>query len=235
MYNDAVDCEMKLLIVEDEAKTAHFLKRGFDEEGFVARIAADGFEALREIQTGGFDLVILDIMLPEMDGWSILTFMRGSGLQTPVLILTARDQVPDRVRGLELGADDYLVKPFAFAELLARVRTILRRPPVRESATLRVADLELDLTAHRATRAGRRLDLTAREFKLLSMLVRHAGEVLTRTLIAQSVWDMSSSGDTNVVDVNVRRLRTKLDEPFDVKLLRTVRGVGYVLEDPQRN
>jgi two-component system copper resistance phosphate regulon response regulator CusR len=233
MYNDAFDRQMKLLIVEDESKTAHFLKRGFDEEGFVARIAADGFEALREIQTGAFDLIILDIMLPEMDGWSILTFMRGSGLQTPVLVLTARDQVPDRVRGLELGADDYLIKPFAFSELLARVRTILRRPPVREPATLRVADLELDVSAHRASRGGRRLDLTAREFKLLSMLARHAGEVLTRTLIAQSVWDMSSGGDTNVVDVNVRRLRTKLDEPFEVKLLRTVRGVGYVLEDPQ--
>src|SRR5215469_1280451 len=218
MYNDAFEDHMKLLIVEDEAKTANFLKHGFD--------------ALRQIQAGGFDLIVLDIMLPEMDGWSILTFMRGSGLQTPVLALTARDQVPDRVRGLELGADDYLIKPFAFSELLARVRTILRRPPVREPATLRIADLELDLTAHRAMRAGRRLDLTAREFKLLSMLARHPGEVLTRTLIAQSVWDMSSDGDTNVVDVNVRRLRSKLDEPFEVKLLRTVRGVGYVLEDP---
>ncbi|HKD08911.1 MAG TPA: heavy metal response regulator transcription factor [Bryobacteraceae bacterium] len=234
MYNDAFEDHMKLLIVEDEAKTANFLKRGFDEEGFATRIASDGFDALRQIQAGGFDLIVLDIMLPEMDGWSILTFMRGSGLQTPVLALTARDQVPDRVRGLELGADDYLIKPFAFSELLARVRTILRRPPVREPATLRIADLEMDLTAHRAMRAGRRLDLTAREFKLLSMLARHTGEVLTRTLIAQSVWDMSSDGDTNVVDVNVRRLRSKLDEPFEVKLLRTVRGVGYVLEDPQK-
>ena len=150
-----------------------------------------------------------------------------------MLILTARDEVSDRVRGLELGADDYLVKPFAFSELLARVRTILRRPPVRETATLRVADLELDLAGLRATRAGQRLDLTGREFKLLSLLVRRTGEVLTRTFIAESVWDMSSEGDTNVVDVNIRRLRTKLDDPFQQKLLRTVRGVGYVLENPE--
>ena len=157
------------------------------------------------------------------------------GLQTPVLILTARDEVTDRVRGLELGADDYLVKPFAFSELLARVRTILRRPPVRAAATLRVADLELDLAGHKATRAGQRLDLTAREFTLLSLLVRRAGEVLTRTLIAESVWDMGSGGDTNVVDVSLRRLRAKVDDPFPRKLLRTVRGVGYVLENPERS
>jgi two-component system copper resistance phosphate regulon response regulator CusR len=169
-----------------------------------------------------------------MDGWEILTWARGTGVQTPILLLTARDSVADRVRGLELGADDYLVKPFAFSELLARVRTILRRPPVREAAKIRVADLELDLAGHRAMRGGQWLDLTAREFTLLSLLGRRAGEVLTRTLIAESVWGMNSEGDTNVVDVNLRRLRTKLDDPFPRKLLRTVRGVGYVLEDPDR-
>ena len=225
---------MKLLIVEDEVKTASFLKRGFSEAGFVVSRAADGADGMSQIQTGSFDLIVLDIMLPALDGWHILKSLRDAGLETPVLVLTARDEVSDRVRGLELGADDYLVKPFAFSELLARVRTILRRPPVREAATLRVADLELDLVGHKATRAGQWLDLTVREFTLLSLLMRHAGEVLTRTLIAESVWNMHSDGETNVVDVNLRRLRAKLDDPFAVKLLRTVRGVGYVLEDPQR-
>jgi two-component system copper resistance phosphate regulon response regulator CusR len=225
---------MKLLIVEDEVKTANFLKKGLSEAGFLVSVAADGREGMRLIETGTFDLIVLDIMLPVVDGWHILTWLRDAGLQTPVLILTARDEVQDRVRGLELGADDYLVKPFAFSELLARVRTILRRPPVRESTTLRVADLELDLTGHKATRAGQRLDLTAREFTLLSLLVRRAGEVLTRTLIAESVWAINFDGDTNVVDVNVRRLRGKVDDPFPRKLLRTVRGVGYVLENPEK-
>ena len=226
---------MKLLIVEDEVKTANFLTRGFSEAGFVVSVAPDGPNAMRQIESGGFDLIVLDILLPGMDGWSVLTWLREAGVQAPVLILTARDDVADRVRGLELGADDYLVKPFAFSELLARVRTILRRPPAREAATVRVADLELDVDGHRATRAGRRLDLTAREFTLLALLTRHRGEVLTRTLIAQAVWDIGIGGDTNVVDVNVRRLRAKVDDPFPRKLLRTVRGVGYVLEDPGVN
>lgn len=221
---------MKLLILEDEVKTTNFLKRGFSEAGFVVSVAVDGIDGRRQIEDGVFNVIVLDIMLPGVDGWQTLEWLRNAGVVTPVLILTARDNVSDRVRGLELGADDYLVKPFAFSELLARVRTILRRPPVREAATLRVADLELDLTGLRATRAGQRLDLTGREFKLLSLLVRRTGEVLTRTFIAESVWDMSSEGDTNVVDVNIRRLRTKLDDPFQHKLLRTVRGVGYVLE-----
>ncbi len=225
---------MKLLIVEDEAKTASFLKKGLSEAGYLVSVATDGAEAMRLIQSGTFELIVLDLMLPVVDGWQVLTWMRGAGVQTPVLILTARDDVQDRVRGLELGADDYLLKPFAFSELLARVRTILRRPPVRESTTLRVADLEIDLAGHKATRAGQRLDLTAREFTLLSLLVRHAGEVLTRTLIAESVWAINFDGDTNVVDVNVRRLRGKVDDPFPQKLLRTVRGVGYVLENPER-
>lgn len=224
---------MKLLIVEDEAKTANFLKRGLSEAGFVVSVAADGAEGMRLIENEAFDLIVLDIMLPVMDGWSLLIWLRGAGKQTPVLILTARDKVADRVRGLEFGADDYLVKPFAFSELLARVRSILRRPPAREALVFRVADLELDLVAHRATRAGQRLDLTAREFKLLSLLVRRTGEVLPRTLIAKAVWDFNFDGDTNVVDVNVRRLRGKVDDPFPLKLLRTVRGVGYVLENPK--
>jgi len=224
---------MKLLIVEDEIKTASFLKRGFDEAGFVVSVARDGLDARRQLESGAFDLVVLDILLPEMDGWEVLQWMRGVGLQMPVLLLTARDAVADRVRGLELGADDYLVKPFAFSELLARVRTILRRPPIREAASLRVGDLEIDLAVHRALRAGKRIELTAREFKLLALLARHAGEVLTRTSIAESVWNMNSVGDTNVVEVNMRRLRSKVDDPFAQKLIRTVRGVGYVLEDPQ--
>ena len=223
---------MKLLIVEDEVKTANFLKRGFDEAGFVVSVAQDGIEAVHHLEAGAFDLVILDILLPGMSGWDVLQWLRGAGLQMPVLILTARDAVSNRVRGLELGADDYLIKPFAFAELLARVRTIMRRPPIREAATLHVADLDLDLAAHRAARAGRRLELTAQEFKLLSLLARHTGEVLTRTSIAEAVWNMHSAGDSNVVDVSMRRLRSKVDDPFLQKLLRTVRGVGYVLEDP---
>jgi two-component system copper resistance phosphate regulon response regulator CusR len=225
---------MKLLIVEDEAKTANFLKRGFTEAGFQVNLATDGLEGRRQIEVGSFDLIVLDILLPGLDGWKILAGARAAGIQTPILLLTARDSVADRVRGLELGADDYLVKPFAFSELLARVRTILRRPPVREAAKIRVADLELDIAGHKAIRGGHWLDLTAREFTLLSLLVRRAGEVLTRTLIAESVWGMSSEGDSNVVDVNLRRLRTKLDDPFPRKLLRTVRGVGYILEDPDR-
>jgi two-component system, OmpR family, copper resistance phosphate regulon response regulator CusR len=225
---------MKLLIVEDDAKTASFLKRGFSEAGFLASQAPDGLDAMHQIETTTFDLIVLDIMLPGMDGLQVLSWMRSRGLQTPVLILTARDAVSDRVRGLEVGADDYLVKPFAFSELLARVRTILRRPPLRESSILRVGDLELDIAGHRAVRSGHRLDLTAKEFALLSLLVRRAGEVLTRTFIAESVWDIHSGGDTNVVDVSVRRLRFKVDDPFASKLLRTVRGVGYVLENPER-
>jgi two-component system copper resistance phosphate regulon response regulator CusR len=224
---------MKLLIIEDETKTASFLQRGFSEAGFVATVAADGLEGMHQIETAAFDLIVLDIMLPGMDGLQLLSWMRARGLQTPVLILTARDAVSDRVRGLEVGADDYLVKPFAFSELLARVRTILRRPPLRESSILKVGDLELDIAAHRVTRSGHRLDLTAKEFSLLSLLVRRAGEVLTRTFIAESVWDIHSGGDTNVVDVSVRRLRSKVDDPFAEKLLRTVRGVGYVLEAPE--
>jgi len=223
---------MKLLVVEDETKTAGFLKRGFAEAGFLVDVAVDGIAGQSMILTGKYDLVVLDIMLPGLDGLKILDWMRQSGNQTPVLMLTARDATLDRVAGLELGADDYLVKPFAFSELLARARTILRRPPLREAAILRVGDLELDLAGYRAARAGQKLDLTSREFALLALLVRRTGEVLTRSFIAESVWDVSFRGDTNVVDVSVRRLRAKVDDPFPSKLIRTVRGVGYVLENP---
>ena len=222
---------VRVLIVEDEFKAAAYLRKGLSEHGYVADVAANGEDGLYLARNSDYDLLILDIMLPERDGWSVMSELRRSGRQTPVLFLTARDAVPDRVRGLELGADDYLVKPFAFSELLARVRTILRRSPVRRTDTLCVADLELDPLAHRATRAGKRLDLTPKEFLLLALLVRRAGEVLSRTLIAEQVWDMNFDSGTNVVDVHVRRLRSKVDDPFDRKLIRTVRGVGYVLEE----
>jgi two-component system copper resistance phosphate regulon response regulator CusR len=222
---------MKILIVEDEPRTGAYLKQGLAEAGFVVDLAANGKDGLHLARTETYDLAILDVMLPGLDGWQILNGIRRDGKDFPVLFLTARDQVEDRVRGLELGADDYLVKPFAFAELLARVRTLLRRgAKVKEAEALHVADLELDLLRHRVFRAGQRIDLTAKEFALLELLMRRQGEVLPRSLIASQVWDMNFDSDTNVIDVAIKRLRRKVDEGFTPRLIRTVRGMGYVLE-----
>lgn len=222
---------MKLLIIDDEPKTAAYLRKGLSESGFVVDVATRGDDGLDIAWSGKYDLIVLDVMLPGRDGWDVLAQLRNDGLQVPVLLLTACDAVQDRVRGLELGADDYLIKPFAFSELLARIRTLLRRGPARESEIVCVADLELDLVRHKATRGGTRLNLTPKEFALLSLLARRSGDVLSRTLIAEHVWDMNFNCDTNVVDVHVRRLRSKVDDPFDVTLIHTIRGIGYVLED----
>jgi len=225
---------MKILVVEDEAKTGTYLKQGLVEAGFVVDLVTNGFDGLHLATSESYDLGILDVMLPGIDGWQILQGIRRAGNDMPVLFLTARDQVEDRVKGLELGADDYLVKPFAFAELLARVRTLLRRGTKSKDAEfLRAADLELDLLRRRVMRGGKRIDLTAKEFALLELLLRRQGEVLPRSLIASQVWDMNFDSDTNVVEVAVRRLRAKIDDDFDVKLIRTVRGMGYVLEVPE--
>ena len=224
---------MKMLVIEDEVKTAKFLKKGLGEAGHVVDVATDGLEGLHLALELDFDLIILDVMLPGLDGWEVLSRLREAGKKTSVLMLTARDAVYERVRGFELGADDYLVKPFAFSELLARVRSLLRRSMPRASETIRTADLEIDLLRHRATRAGQKLELTSKEFVLLALLARRSGEVLSRTLIAEAVWDMNFDSDTNVVDVNVRRLRSKVDDPFEVKLIHTVRGAGYVMEADQ--
>jgi two-component system copper resistance phosphate regulon response regulator CusR len=221
---------MKILVVEDETKAAAHLSAGLTENGFVVDVSSEGDDGLHLALTENYDLIILDVMLPNRDGWFVLSRLRAGGKSTPVLFLTARDSVADRVKGLELGADDYLVKPFAFSELLARVRSVLRRGPARQHDVLRIADLEVDLLRHQAARGGHRLDLTAKEFLLLSLMARRSGEVLSRAVIAEQVWDMNFDPGTNVIDVHVRRLRSKVDDCFDRKLIRTVRGLGYVLE-----
>ncbi len=224
---------MKLLIVEDEIKTGEYLKQGLNEAGFIVDLSHNGLDGHHLAMTGHYDLLILDVMLPDVDGWRILKSLREAGKEVPVLFLTARDSIDDRVKGLELGADDYLVKPFVFAELLARVRTLLRRsanPSIELS--LSIADLELDLARHRASRSGKRIHLTAKEFALLELLVRRQGEVLPRSLIASQVWDMNFDSDTNVIDVAIRRLRGKIDDNFDLKLIQTVRGMGYMIDLP---
>lgn len=225
---------MKILVVEDETKTGDYLKQGLTEAGFVVDLARDGFDGMQLALSEEYALIVLDVMLPELSGWRVLQSIREAGKEMPVLFLTARDQIEDRVKGLELGADDYLVKPFAFAELLARVRTLLRRgSKVTEADRICVADLELDLRRRRVTRAGQRIDLTAKEFSLLELLLRRRGEVLPRSLIASQVWDMNFDSDTNVIEVAMRRLRAKIDDAFPVKLIRTIRGMGYVLEQPE--
>lgn len=223
---------MRLLIVEDQAKTADYLRQGLTENGCVVDVANNGIDGQHLALTGEYDLIILDVMLPGLDGWQVLQAYRLSGKQTPVLMLTARDGVEDRVKGLDLGADDYLIKPFAFSELLARIRALRRRGKEVEPELLRVADLEVDLLRRRVTRAGRRIPLTAKEFVLLTLFVRRRGEVISRTSIAEQVWELTFDTDTNVVEVAVRRLRAKVDDPFEHKLIHTVRGMGYVLEPP---
>lgn len=223
--------EVKILLVEDEPKTVAFLKKGLSENGFVLDVALDGETGLHLAMELSYDLVILDVMLPERDGWDVLQKLRERDRNTPVLFLTARDGVPDRVRGLEAGADDYLVKPFAFSELLARIRTVLRRKVTTSPKSLRFFGLEMDLLRRTVTRDGNRLDLTAKEFLLLELFLQHPREVLSRTLIAERVWDMNFDSDTNTVDVAVRRLRKKMDDPFSQKLIHTIRGMGYILED----
>ncbi len=224
---------MKILIVEDEEKTGDYLKQGLAEASFVVDLARDGLDGMHLAQTGDYDLVVLDVMLPRLDGWGVLRGIRAAGKTMPVLFLTARDQVEDRVKGLESGADDYLVKPFAFSELLARVRSLLRRGKTTEPEVLKAADLELDLLRRRVTRAGRRIELTAKEFALMELFLRRRGEVLPRSLIASQIWDMNFDSDTNVIEVAVRRLRAKVDDDFEPKLIVTVRGMGYVLEVPK--
>lgn len=224
----------KILLVEDHVTAAAYLAQGLREGGLAVDVAHTGPDGLHLALTGQYDLAILDVMLPGIDGWTILETIRRAQLGTPVLFLSARDDVQDRVHGLELGAEDYLIKPYAFSELLARVRVILRRNQAQSAAPeisrFAIADLTLDLIKHKVSRAGERIDLTPKEFSLLSLLMRRAGEVQSRAVIADQVWDMNFESDTNVVEVAIRRLRTKIDDPFPLKLLHTVRGVGYVLE-----
>ncbi|KJH77361.1 MULTISPECIES: heavy metal response regulator transcription factor [Pseudomonas] len=220
---------MRILVVEDEAKTADYLRKALTESGYVVEIALNGLDGQHLAQESEFDLIILDVMLPGLDGWQLLQIIRRKW-QTPVLFLTARDSVDDRVKGLELGADDYLVKPFSYAELLARVRTLLRRGPPREVEHFVVGDLSLDLLRRKVTRGGERLILTNKEFALLHLLLSREGEVLSRSLIASQIWQMNFDSDTNVVDVAIRRLRAKVDDPYPLKLIHTVRGIGYMLE-----
>jgi two-component system copper resistance phosphate regulon response regulator CusR len=220
---------MRVLVVEDEPKAGDYLQNGLVESGYVADLARNGADGLHLALEMNYDLIVLDVMMPEMDGWQVLQRLREHA-DTPVLFLTARDQLEDRLKGFELGADDYLVKPFSFAELVARIRTLLRRGPPRQEEILKIADLQIDVLKRRVIRGDNRIVLTNKEFALLHFFVTHRDEVLSRSLIASRVWDMNFDSDTNVVDVAVRRLRQKIDEPFTERLIHSVRGVGYRCE-----
>lgn len=222
---------MRLLVVEDEVRSATYLRDGLTESGFVVDLAHTGEEGLALASSATYDLILLDVMLPERDGWTVLSELRRRKVHVPVVFLTAAAATSERVRGLDMGADDYISKPFAFSELVARVRSVLRRGPNRQTDILRLADLEVDVTRHRARRANKRIELTQKEFLLLSLLIRRAGEVVSRRTITEMVWEMHFDPGTNTVDVHIRRLRLKVDGPFEVKLLHTVHGIGYILED----
>ena len=222
---------MRLLVVEDETKTGNYLKQGLSEAGFQVSLARNGLDGYHLAMTELFDVIILDVMLPDVSGWRILESLREANNDTPVLFLSARDSIDDRVKGLELGADDYLVKPFAFPEVLARVRTLIRRGGSKKiEDTLKIADLEMDIPKRKVLRAGKRITLSNKEFSLLELLLRREGEVLPRSIIASQVWDMNFDSETNVIDVAIRRLRGKVDDDYTVKLIHTVRGMGYKLE-----
>jgi two-component system copper resistance phosphate regulon response regulator CusR len=222
--------EMQILLIEDERKTANFLTKGLSEAGFSVDVALDGEAGLELGATGRYDLLVLDIMLPKKDGWTVVAELRSRAVQTPILLLTARDSVRDRVKGFELGADDYLAKPFAFSELLARIRSLLKRRQSGNGEQLRIDDLEIDLRRRKARRSGLTLDLTPKEFGVLALLARAQGEVVSRKEIIDQIWDINFTTATNILDVMVRRLRTKLDDPFEAKLIRTIRSVGYALK-----
>lgn len=220
---------MKLLVIEDDPKTASLMQKGLTAEGFNVDICDDGAEGLAQASTSSHDAIILDVMLPTLDGWTVLSRLREAGLTTPVLMLTARDAVEQRVKGLSLGADDYIVKPFALSELTARIHTVMRRARSGMADEIRYADLILDRRRRRVTRANDPIELSGKEFLLLQLLMEHQDQVLTRSFIAERVWDLKYEGESNVVDVNIRRLRAKIDEPYERKLIQTVRGRGYAI------
>lgn len=220
---------LKILVIEDDAKTAALMQKGFAAEGMAIDVCSDGVHGLDEAKSHRHDVIVLDIALPDIEGWDVLTELRNAGLTTPVLVVTAKDAVEHRVKGLSLGADDYITKPFAFSELMARIRTVLRRTRTQPVGELKYDDLTIDQRRQKVMRGGTPVELSSKEFQLLQLLLEHKGEVLTRNFIAERVWDMKYEGESNVVDVNIRRLRAKIDDPFPQKLVHTVRGRGYVL------